>query len=443
MSKKIRDYLLAIFVILFLVLTVFISLYASGYRFNLNWPIRFDKILQKTGALALDTVPSGAVIYLDEKLEKDSSWRPWKKTYRTTPTKIKNLLPGEYSLRLERSDYWPFEKKIQINSGQTTFVESVNLFKTDLPLLIVNSTSSQISLSSAKKYLYLEGDKKIINLKNHQEKSLNISQNDQGQWLLGSEKLLVAGTIFDPEKNNDVDYQKIIGPEADLWYLEESSDRLYYRYKNSLNRLESDGKTNLTIIKEENCLTYEPRGDHLFFVTKNQEGITLKDYSLKNNALEAEFKLPNVGDYHFIYDNRKFLSLYDQQNKTLYLLDPASLKDSDEVIKNVTSWQWLNDEQLLYSNSWEIYLFDLRQNQATLITRVSEEITNILWHSSNDYLIFSTDTSLNAADFKNGAITTIFKTEKIASPLMDEKNSAIYFYAKIGQQAGVYKLSLQ
>ncbi|MDP2684765.1 MAG: hypothetical protein Q8P20_07065, partial [bacterium] len=110
---------------------------------------------------------------------------------------------------------------------------------------------------------------------------------------------------------------------------------------------------------------------------------------------------------------------------------------------NVTSWQWLNDEQLLYSNNWEIYLFDLRQNQSTLITRVSEEIKTILWHSENDYLIFSTITSLNVADLKNGTITTIFKTEKIVSPLMDDRGDALYFYAKIGQQEGVYKLLLQ
>jgi len=443
MSKKIRDYLFATFIILFLILTIFISLYASGYRFNVSWPLRFDRLLQKTGTLVLDTVPSGAVIYLNDKPQKDSSWRPWKKTYLVTPTKIKNLLPGEYTLRLEKIDYWPIDKKIAINSGKTTFVENVNLFRNNLPLLTVDSSSHTISFSSDHKYLYLVDDKKIINLKTGQEKTLEISSTDNGQWLLGGEKILIQGTIFDPEKNNDINYQKIIGSEADLWYWEDTTGRLYYRYKNSLNRLESDGKTNLILIKDENCLAYEPRNDHLFFISQNKEKTILKDYSFKSNLVEAELDLPNVGDYYFYQDNKKFISLYDQKNKTLYLLDPNSLKDSDEIIKNVTSWQWLNDEQLLYSNNWEIYLFDLRQNQTTLITRVSEEIKNLLWHKGNDYLIFSTATSLNAADFRNGTITTIFKTEQLSSPLLDNKNNAIYFYAKIGQQEGIYKLSLQ
>ena len=443
MSKKTRDYLLVIFVILFIFLTIFISLSASGYKFNLNWPLRFNKLLQKTGMLALDTAPRGAIVYLDDKPQKDSTWRPWKKNYITTPVKIKNVLPGEYNLRLEREGYWPFEKKIRINSGQTTFAENINLFRDDLPLLVTKSNLNELSLSSNKKYLYLISDKKIINLKNGDEKSLPLSSVDSGQWLRGSEKLLVLGTIFDPEKNNDIDYQKTIGDEADLWYLEEFTGRLYYRYKNSLNRLESNGKTNLTVIKEEDLLTYEPRGDHLFFVSKNQNKVFLKDYSLKNDSLEYQLELPSVGDYQFNYDNRKNLSLYDTKNKTLYLIDSGSPQNSEKIIKNVTSWQWLNDEQLLYSNNWEIYLFNLKQNQSILITRVSEEIETILWHSGNDYLIFSTATSLNAADLKNGTITTILKTEKITSPLLDEKEGALYFYAQIGQQEGIYKLLLQ
>ena len=62
MSKKLRDYLFYFFIIFFVVGTVLISLYASGYKFNLSWPLKFNRVLIKTGMIAVDTIPRGAVV---------------------------------------------------------------------------------------------------------------------------------------------------------------------------------------------------------------------------------------------------------------------------------------------------------------------------------------------------------------------------------------------
>jgi hypothetical protein len=442
MSKKIRDYLFLVFIGLFVFLTVIFSLYASGYKFNLSWPLKLNKFLQKTGMLIVSTTPSGATIYLNDKPLSTSSFSLWRKNYLTSDAKIKNLLPGDYTLSLERSGYWPFEKKIRIDSGQTTFVENINLFRFNEPSLVTLTIPGELKISPNNRYLYLAQTKEIWNLKSQSVKTLPLETVTAGQWL-SNDKLLAGGYIFNPEKTADLDYTKIIGAEASHWFYEEATGRLYYQNKNSLNRLEADSRTNTLLINGENFLTYEPRSDHLFLVVSKENRTILQDYNIKTQKVDSERELPNVGLYQFVPDKQKFLSLYDSKNKTLYLFNPSDLKNSNETIKNIISWQWPSPEQLIYNNAWEIYSFDVRQNRAALITRVSEEITKIIWHQGSEYLIFSTAKSLNIVDLKNGTITTIFRAAKIADLALDEKNDLLYFWADINNQKGIYKILLQ
>jgi len=441
MSKKVRDYLLIIFIILFIVMTGGISLYASGYKFNLSWPLKFNRLLQKTGMLAVATEPSRSLIYLNDKLQKDLSLKPWKKDYLLTPTKIKNILPGEYELRLEQTGYWPYKQRIFINSGETTFVEDVNLFKENIPLIIFATPESEIALSPDKKHLYLQAAKKIITLKTEQIRGLNFTETTKGLWLKNN-KLLAAGIIFDPTKeNNDVNYAVLIGAEATNWYFEEASGHLYYQNKNSLNRLDINKKTNSLLLSGGDYLAYLPRGERLFTIVKDKNQIRLQAHSLKDSKLESESILPNSGHYLFVNDIPNFLAIYDDQNKTLYIFDEDNLSNGSTVIKNIKNWA-ANDKYLVYTNDFEIYIFNLSSSRADLVTRRSEEIEKIIWNAASNYLIFSGPTTINVLDFKNGNATLLFRAEKIASPVFDEKNNNLYFWAKIGEQAGVYKILL-
>lgn len=443
MSKKTRDYIFFIFIILFLVGTTLVSLYASGYKFNLAWPPRFNRLLVKTGMIAIDSSPSGATIYLNDKPLSNFSLTPWSKNQLTTAAKIRNVLPGEYTLRLEREGYLPLNKKINVYSGQTTNVEDINLFRADLPFLVTASSKSDLKLSTNRKYLYITAAEKIITLKNDQERALPL-KTGVGKWLKNQDKLLLAGWIFSPlENGGDLNYSQLISPEATAWYYDEDTNRLYYQDKKSLFYLDTTSKTNTLIISNEDYLTYEPRGDYLFFVSTSGNRTKVKRYSLKTRQIEEELTLPSVGHYVFKSTGQAVLELYDEKNKTLYLVDPSNLKSGGRTISNISSWQWVDNNTLFYNNNWEIYFFDLEQNKASLMTRVGEEIREIIWNSNNNYLIFSTANSLSVYDLRINLITKIFQTEKINSPVLDSKNNTLYFWAKIGQQEGTYSLLLQ
>ncbi len=448
MSKRIRDSLFIAFVFLFIVLTILVSLYATGYKFNLRWPPRLSAILVKTGMLVVDTNPSGAIIYLNDKPQTNPVLSVFSKNYVTTNAKIKNILPGQYDLRLERDGYWPFTGKINIYSGQTSFVENVNLFRNNLPMLVATSTTSNLLLSPNRQYLYAVADAKIINLKTEQVRNLPSTARTTGTFTPNNQ-VLSSGDIYDPETTgNDISYNKIIGTGATNWYYEDSTGRLYYQTAGALNRLENNGKTSTTLLSGNNFLSYEPRGDHLFVVVseKSSSGseagkTSLRDYNLKTGNIDNQLTLPPTGEYRFVFDNRPYLSLYDDKNKTLYLINPSSLS-SPEAINNILGWQWASDTQLFYYNNWEIYSFDTNRNSTSLITRVGETITGLTLGSGN-YLIFLTDRGLSAVDFKAGVSTSLFRAEKINSAVLDTRNNTLYFEAHLGQSDGIYKLLLQ
>ena len=443
MSKKIRDYLLMTFVFLFLIMTVGISLYASGYKFNLSWPPKFNRLLQKTGMLAVATEPTRATIYLNDKLQKDLSLNPWKNDYLLTPAKIKNILPGEYELRLEQPGYWPYRQKIRINSGETTFVEDVNLFKENLPLLILASLETNLIQSPDNKYLYLQSAKKILNLKTEIARELVLSGKSDGVWLKNN-KLMVAGNFFDPSKdNNDTNYADLIGNGATDWYYEESSGNLYYKNNKSINRLAINNKLNTQIISNDNYPAYLPRENKLYTIINTNNQNKLQAYSINSSQAEGSWALPSNGHYIFIDDITSRIAVYDDQNKTLYLFDAANLNAGPILISNIKSWAVVNNQSLIYANDYEIYIFNLLNSRSDLITRRSEQIEKIIWNASGNYLLFSGPTTLNVLDFKNQNTTLLFRAEKIISPVLDEKNDNLYFWAKVGQQEGVYKMLMK
>lgn len=424
-------------------MTIAVSLYASGYKFNISWPLKFNRILQKTGMLAIATNPSQATIYLNDKAQKESAIKFWRNDYRVSPTKIKNLLPGEYELRLEQIGYWPYKQRINIYSGETTFVEDVNLFRENSPIIILAAPENTLSLSPDNKYLYAAQSKKIITLKTEITRDLKLVDNTNGIWLKNN-KVLASGIIFDPIRaEDDENFSNLIGAGASNWNYDNNSGQFYFQNNNSINRLNVNNKTTTLLISGLTYIAYLPKQNNLFTITNSENKTKLESYSLKNLQLDSSWILPASGEYSFVKNISSRLAIYDSKNRTLYLFDESDLKAGPIVIRNVKNLSMMNNDSLIYTNDFEIYIFNLNNSRIDLVTRRSEEINNIIWNSAGNYLIFSSPTTLNVLDFKNHNATLLFHSEKIVSPVFDEKNDNLYFWAQVGEQSGIYKMQMQ
>jgi len=152
--------------------------------------------------------------------------------------------------------------------------------------------------------------------------------------------------------------------------------------------------------------------------------------------------LPSIGNYRLTIEQNGIINLYDTQNKSLYLINQTGFNKVN-TLKNIISWQWVNSSELFYNNDWEIHRFNITNNRDDLITRLGENIVKVILNQTNNYLIFSSDTNLNALDLKSGAITNLLSTDRISDPWLDEKNDLIYFSARVNGQEGIYKIITQ
>ena len=453
MSRRIRTGIFFAFITIFIIATGLISLSASGYRFNPSWPPQFNRLLIKTGMLIVSSLPSGANVYLNDELLIASTSKLWSDKYLNTEAKIKNLLPGEYLLRLERDGYWTWEKTISIQPGQTNHVLNVNLFRTDQPQLIYPAQAKELKLSSSRRYLYAQGEEKIISLRNGESLSLkNDNSNNQnsdqpaaalpGAWRNNSDELLLGSRLFSPTRGLIADYSDLIGAGIKSRY-DDSYDRIYYLNNGSLAYLNPARRTINTVLNQKNILSYEARGDIIWYLSVDKNRALVKKYSLSSEAEEVYQSLPINGDYEFKNGRAGQVAIYDSQNNALYLLDSSTPLKEPLILADVLGWEWLNDKTLLYHNNWEIYRLDIKSGSSYLLTRLSQTIKKIIWQPNRNYLLVLTDQGLFAYDLRLETLTNIFMTQNIISPVLDQNANALYFQAEIDDQSGIYRLRLQ
>ena len=390
MNKKIRDSLFFFFVFVFIFGTIILSLYASGYKFKLTWPIEFNRLLVKTGMLVLDSNPKGAIIYLEGKAQPSNAWRPWQKKYLSTPAKIKNMIPGEYEIMIERPGYWPFKATLRINSGLTTFYEDINLFKSDNPTIKAVSDElldeEIINLSPNGSFLYLSGSTKIINLDKEDEQNIlrdyknlisTSSSNLIGAWQKNND-LLVAGIFFSTNNlNENKNFASLIGPEAYDWKFEENSNRLFYQSKNSLSYIELNQKRATVILRNLVITDYLPKNKSLFLISPGERQTLLREYSYEQEAFIQESSLPSDGDYLFGEEKNNYLSIYDRKNKSLYLLEKNHLNKGFKKIEAVKAWQWNAEDGIFFISDWELQYFDLKEGRFDLLARLGINLESL------------------------------------------------------------------
>lgn len=128
MKKSTRRLIFWIFVAIFLLSTPPTILYAIGYSFD--WQ---NHILVKTGAIYLKSTPANAVI----SINGESRY--------ITPQLVPHLLPGDYSVIVQKTGFYPWEKKLNVQAGLVTEARNIFLFPTDItPQLVAKNVTSTI-----------------------------------------------------------------------------------------------------------------------------------------------------------------------------------------------------------------------------------------------------------------------------------------------------------
>jgi hypothetical protein len=108
MKLRNRFLLVGTGVVLFLVTTPVLVLYARGFK--IDWK---TKSVVKTGTLVVKTEPEEAIVFLNDQ-KQDSE----------TPSNIRFLIPGDYNIRIEKTDYQSWTKRLSVRSQLVTWANS-------------------------------------------------------------------------------------------------------------------------------------------------------------------------------------------------------------------------------------------------------------------------------------------------------------------------------
>lgn len=111
-EQRIRQILFYLSLLIFFIGLPFILSFALGYIFDMR-TLKFTK----AGLVDLETQPQGAIVYLNKVLLKEK-----------TPTTIRELLPGTYSITLELDNHYPWVRDVLVEAGKVTRLDKIILF---------------------------------------------------------------------------------------------------------------------------------------------------------------------------------------------------------------------------------------------------------------------------------------------------------------------------
>ncbi len=418
-------------------------LYAAGYRISKN-----GFSMQRTGMFIIDSKPEGAKIYIDGEIQKDWPGSIFgNKKFIATPAKIKNLLPGEYNVKLELEGYWSWQKKLEITPGDSTFAENIYLFKNSLPVLIASADAESLRLSQIKNQAIILSSDTMTFLNLRDESERQEKKISGGKDIFGPEnadKIIINDYLYDnsSESAEAEDLKKLYKNSSAYKF---SGNFLYYRDKNSIYRAEPPNLPE-KIISHGDFDDYLVKNNILYLITRSGQTTNLEAISESTGQTVKTMSLPYSANYSFINQDQDILNIYDQSKKFLCLAGHLSdYRPSVEIINNVKTAFWANQKKLLYANDFEIWIYDTESQNKTLITRISEEIKNASMHKSEDYIIYSTKQSINAIELderEKRNITELVKFDSIGSFKLSE-DDILYFSGKIGNSQGLYKFLMQ
>ncbi len=167
MRKKTKKLVFYVAVLVFIILSFLVMLFAFGYRYDFVQNRFF-----KTGSLELKTNVR-AEVYLNDKLVGNTS-------FLSDSFSKGQLLPRTYNVRLESNKYRPWQKLVKIEAGFLTSFPRVVLLPQDFESEVVASSSiSNISIKrfDAENNIAIIGNKQkldSIDLKNGEKKSIKI-----------------------------------------------------------------------------------------------------------------------------------------------------------------------------------------------------------------------------------------------------------------------------
>src|SRR3989344_2228453 len=381
MNLKTRFSLIGGGIVIFLILTPILVLYARGFKYDFE-----TRSLIKTGTLVVRTEPADVRLFLNDDSKADQA-----------PATIRFLLPADYNLKLEKDGYQTWTKRLTIHSQFVTW----GSLERDKIFLLYREPK-------------LNSSWKVEAVSVSRDNSEITFQNDGTDYkiAINSGELDTLGQATAIQLPKTPATAKVFWTNANqIWQLLQTTDAwpLSATEFSQIKEVHTNGNHTAVLIGnglysfditsmlliDENVSGLTLSGDDVWYAAETE----LKHYSFstgKTDTLASDF--PAGVDVEIIRGGSQIYAIVD---KKLY-----QLKDRMEKLYNsVTFARWEeNGQRLVYGNSNEVYLHDPLANSSVLALRSLTPIAQVQLNWPTGYLFYESENKIQAAelDTRNG-----------------------------------------
>jgi len=159
-------------------------------------------------------------------------------------------------------------------------------------------------------------------------------------------------------------------------------------------------------------------------------------------AIISQLNLPS--ELHIDESTNGYLTILDQKNKTLYLIQSDNLSiNTKKFSQSVNDFVWnqKNKNKLLFNNDLEIWVYDLEKDSSELITRQSEPIKDAIWFSDT-YILLAEKATIKIIGLDSREPREYYELAKVNQATeirLDAKEKNLFFRA----ENNYWKLNLQ
>lgn len=391
MNSKNRAILFFSFVALFFLAAPVLVFYSQGYR--LNWPPQNrQKLIVMTGGLFIKASPKQANIYINGNLAK-------KTDFFFGSSLVENLLPRTYAVKIQKDGYQTWTKDLPVQEKQVTEVKHIILFGQTISAEILEKNVIDFWPSPDSREIAILQP----STRGWQLNLYDVNQNVKSQ-LVGESDLSKTGAAIKSLKwaNDSFSLELAIATANQLKYFtintqNPSSNPAAAAAPNSDSPTESlasatSGLTSYYIDQSGSVFKKEPL----------QAALKLNE-TLLPTGKDLIYKLWVYGQFVFARVGGDLYELAPKSNQFTKIFQDLA---SDVILSP-------DNGKIAYSSDSEIWVMHIKDKtdqpqknagDKVFIARLSKQIANLAWFDS-DYLIFSTGSSIKAAEIDDrGAI---------------------------------------
>ncbi len=441
--------MIALFVTGFLVAAPLVLLYTAGYRYDTK-----KHRVEKTGIIAVDSLPPGARIILNEVPQK-----------MTTPTSFTRILPEDYRVRFEKQGYFPWEKTVEVRSSETTFVTDALLLSNALPRLLVDGKISDAVFTGDgrraalvrddgkwKELLVLDPGKTLpVLLARYGSDTYpdaKLQWSPDGAWLLfsahGKDKkpvLLLYSASVGTQTPRAL-HALFPGTRLDAEWSTDGS-HIVVTALGGVYLVNPNGDTSTSTGISANVQDAALRDGSMFVLRPSKDGVALERRAPGDLTVVKPLVVLPTGKYHFLDAAGPYLLVSESAKQKVLVVSPNDGAIVDTLTADHTAWLAKSKTpRLLAWNDFEITASDVATSTHTLVARLGTKVTGAAWHPSGLAVFYATANGITATDLDDRDkrnVIELVKFSDLDAFSLDTKDAVLRFIGAVGNARGLYE----